>query len=76
VTKAAKRPCDLNQLAKFIVDTMTGDASAPEPETKDPAAVARGRGYLRQRVGNIGPLPLQPVVEQLKDQLLSLSAGE
>lgn len=34
---------DLNQLAKLIVDTSTGQASAPEPpRAKNPAAVALG----------------------------------
>jgi hypothetical protein len=41
-----KRPRDLNQLAKLILDISTGEtedrAVAPEPE-KNPAAVALGR---------------------------------
>jgi len=38
-----KRPRDVNQLAKFIVDQSTGNA-APEPgSTKNPAAVALGK---------------------------------
>jgi hypothetical protein len=41
-----KRPRDVNQLAKAIVDQATSEA-APEPETtndgKNPAAVALGR---------------------------------
>jgi hypothetical protein len=38
-----KRPRDLNQLAKRIVDEATGQAE-PEPEdTRDPAAVELGR---------------------------------
>jgi len=38
-----KRPRDVNQLAKFIVDMSTGNAP-PDPEpTKDPAAVSLGR---------------------------------
>ncbi len=38
-----KRPRDVNQLAKMIVDISTGDAP-PDPEsTKNPAAVALGR---------------------------------
>jgi hypothetical protein len=38
-----KRPRDLNQLAKFIVDVSTGDAELPEnqPDRKDPAVVER-----------------------------------
>lgn len=44
--KAPKRPRDVNQLAKLIVDIATGNASRREPpaETeKNPAAVALGR---------------------------------
>jgi hypothetical protein len=39
-----KRPRDINQLAKMIVDISTGNAP-PEPEkaAKNPAAVALGR---------------------------------
>ena len=39
-----KRPRDLNQLAKFIVDTATGNAPpAPAEPAKNPAAVALGK---------------------------------
>lgn len=38
-----KRPRDLNQLAKAIVDEATGEAPQEEPSTKNPAAVALGR---------------------------------
>ena len=40
-----KRPRDLNQLAKFIVDVSTGDAELPEcqPDDKNPAAVELGK---------------------------------
>ena len=45
--RSRKRPRDPNQLAKFIVDMATGDASEadapPELEGKNPAAVALGR---------------------------------
>lgn len=38
-----KAPKDVNQLAKFILDKVTGECE-PEPEsTKNPAAVALGR---------------------------------
>jgi hypothetical protein len=38
-----KRPRDVNQLAKMIVDMATGNAP-PDPEpTKNPAAVALGK---------------------------------
>jgi hypothetical protein len=42
--RSRKRPRDLNQLAKRLVDESTGDApdKAPEP-VKDPAAVELGR---------------------------------
>ena len=40
-----KRPRDLNQLAKFIVDVSTGEAELPEcqPDDKNPAAVELGK---------------------------------
>jgi hypothetical protein len=47
MTNSPKRPRDLNQWAKRMVDIATGavDDRAPTPEEqgKDPAAVARGR---------------------------------
>lgn len=45
MAKNPKRPRDANQLAKFIVDLASGDASEPKPADsgKDPAAVALGR---------------------------------
>lgn len=47
--RSKKRPRDLNQLAKAIVDIATGDAAQPdEKEEKDAAAVSLGRrGGLR-----------------------------
>jgi hypothetical protein len=40
-----KRPRDLNQLAKFIVDVSMGEAELPEcqPDGKNPAAVELGK---------------------------------
>lgn len=38
-----KRPRDINQLAKMIVDISTGNAPPEPPPTKNPAAVALGR---------------------------------
>ena len=47
VEKHPKRPRDLNQWAKRMVDIATGDESdrapTPEEQGKDPAAVALGR---------------------------------
>jgi hypothetical protein len=47
MTNAPKRPRDLNQWAKRMVDIATGDVSdrepTPEEQGKDPAAVALGR---------------------------------
>jgi hypothetical protein len=45
MAKTPKRPRDTNQLAKFIVDLATGDASEPKAtdDGKDPAAIALGR---------------------------------
>jgi hypothetical protein len=46
--KTPKRPRDLNQLAKFLVDQLTGDsppdgALSSDAPSKDPAAVSLGR---------------------------------
>ncbi|MEA2711171.1 MAG: hypothetical protein QOF78_3772 [Phycisphaerales bacterium] len=38
--RPSKRPRDVNQLAKLIVDQATGNAPPPEPDTRNPAAVA------------------------------------
>jgi hypothetical protein len=38
-----KRPRDPNQLAKSIIDMVTGQQPSPVPDNKDPAAVALGR---------------------------------
>jgi hypothetical protein len=38
-----KRPRDLNQLAKFIVDQSTGNAPPETESVKNPAAVALGK---------------------------------
>jgi hypothetical protein len=47
MTKPTKRPRDLNQWAKRMVDIATGAASdrasTPEEQGKDPAAVSLGR---------------------------------
>ena len=47
MTKAPKRPRDLNEWAKRMLDIATGEASdrelTPEEQGKDPAAVALGR---------------------------------
>jgi hypothetical protein len=47
MTKAPKRPRDLNQWARRMVDIATGEVndreSTPEEQGKDPAAVALGR---------------------------------
>jgi hypothetical protein len=47
MTKPPKRPRDLNQWAKRMVDIATGAVSdqepTPEEQGKDPAAVARGK---------------------------------
>lgn len=45
--KGEKRPRDMNQWAKRMVDIATGEVEdrelTPEEQGKDPAAVARGR---------------------------------
>lgn len=43
-TRSSKRrPRDVNQLAKFIVDMSTGNAPPEPPDTRNPAAVALGK---------------------------------
>ena len=53
-----KRPRDLNQLAKLIVDLATGAATDSDPNAgKDPAAVLRGRsGGLKGGQARAGAL--------------------
>lgn len=42
--RSRKRPTDVNELAKQLVDEATGDAPTFDPDAgKDPAAVALGR---------------------------------
>jgi hypothetical protein len=42
--RSSKRPTDLNELARQLVDEATGEAPRFDPdEGKDPAAVALGR---------------------------------
>jgi hypothetical protein len=42
--RSRKRPTDVNELAKAVVDEATGEAVAVDPDAgKDPAAVALGR---------------------------------
>lgn len=44
MAKKLKRPKDTNQLAKYIVDLLTGEKSEAEADKgKDPNAVALGR---------------------------------
>ena len=46
--RSRKRPTDVNQLAKRLVEEAVGDAEKVSPRKKDPAAVALGRrGGLR-----------------------------
>lgn len=41
--RSRKRPRDLNQLAKRIVDEATGQAEPESEDTRDPLAVELGR---------------------------------
>jgi hypothetical protein len=43
MTKLPKRPRDLNQWAKHMVDLATGAAQEPTPPAKNEAAAALGR---------------------------------
>ncbi len=42
MTKAPKRPRDVSQLAKMMVDIASGEANEKPPKEKTPAAIARG----------------------------------
>lgn len=58
--RSRKRPTDVNELAKQLVDEATGDAEPLDPDAgKDPAAVALGRkGGLKggkARAANMTP---------------------
>lgn len=44
-----KRPRDVNELAKRIVDEATDEVERPEPPAKNPAAVELGRKGGRAR---------------------------
>lgn len=46
MTDRPKRPRDANQLAKFIVDVATGEASEEQPEPKLTRSEAARRGGL------------------------------
>ncbi len=55
MTDKRKRPTDISQRAKLIVDIATGDVEDEEPDTdKNPAAVALGRLGGKKR-GKRGP---------------------
>ena len=44
MAKKPERPRDVNQLAKFIIDSATGEIDlSPREDGKNPAAVALGR---------------------------------
>lgn len=58
--RSRKRPADVNELGKLVVDLATGNADEPDPSAgKDPAAVALGRrGGLKggkARAANMTP---------------------
>lgn len=66
--RSRKRPRDLNQLAKQIVDESTGNAQ-PEPEdTRDPLAVELGRrGGLKggkARAAKLSPQERQDIAKR------------
>jgi hypothetical protein len=59
MTKAPKRPRDLNQWAKRMVDIATGEASDREPTAEergvDPAASAMGKKGGPARAASLSP---------------------
>lgn len=55
MTDRPKRPRDTNQLAKFIVDLATGEASEDAPPAKGKAAVERGKKGGRARADALDP---------------------
>jgi hypothetical protein len=57
--KKPKRPRDVSQLAKMMVDIASGESveTAPHSKQKDPAAVARGRaGGLKGGAARVSSL--------------------
>jgi hypothetical protein len=57
--KHPKRPRDVNQLAKMILDIATGEKPdrdpTPEEQGKDPAAVAMGKKGGKARASSMTP---------------------
>jgi hypothetical protein len=47
MAKRPKRPRDVNQLAKLIVDIATGEAENTRPAPETPATAARRKGGLK-----------------------------
>ncbi len=79
MTKAPKRPRDLNQWAKRMIDIATGEVEdgepTPEEQGKDPAAVARGKlggekggKALGRARGSAGPIQPFRVYRRAQDQ--------
>lgn len=66
--KAAKRPRDPAQLAKFIVDVATGEIDdrppTPEERGKDPAASAMGRKGGAARSAKMSPERRKQIARQ------------
>ncbi len=64
--KPAKKTRDVNQLAKGILDAVTGEA--PAETKKDPAAVARGRkGGItggKARAAKLAPAERKAIAEK------------
>jgi hypothetical protein len=63
-----KRPRDLNQLAKLIVDIAVGDVEDLDPNAgKDPAAIHRGRlGGIKGGIARREKLPAKQRTEIAK----------
>jgi hypothetical protein len=57
MTKTPKRPRDLNQWAKRMVDLATGDIEEASPEQKEVSALARKGGLKggRARANSLTP---------------------
>ena len=64
MAKTPKRPRDVSQLAKMMVDIASGETETlPAERQKDPAAVARGRIGGEARSTNLTPEKRKTIAE-------------
>jgi hypothetical protein len=75
--RQAKRPRDVNQRAKLIVDIVTGESDEPKkPAEKDPAAVELGRRGGQARAKNLSAKERSAQAKKAVTRRWSRSAAE